>query len=55
MSFADQFQDFKFAIAQPFDRIRLAFSLAMREFCNYLLKTSWIAWTTFAMASCFIT
>src|SRR6266700_4769410 len=38
LAFADEFQNFKFAIAQSLDRVGLALSLAMREFCDYLRR-----------------
>src|SRR5437660_6308391 len=38
LAFADQFQNFKFAIAQSLDSVGLAFSLAMCELCDYLRR-----------------
>src|SRR5215469_17466061 len=40
-AFADQFQNFKFAITESLDHLGLAFSLAMREFSNHLRRHGW--------------
>jgi hypothetical protein len=38
VAFADQFQDFKFTIAESADGVGLALSVAMREFCDHLCR-----------------
>ena len=41
IAFADQFQNFKFAIAQSLHRVGLSFGLAMRELCDHLRCHCW--------------